>query len=380
MKKLFISLVILVLIAGCVFYFTKSDRIVKDIAIEDLKLSDMELKNNTFYYEKLNSSQKKYYRVIGNGIMNLEENITIEVTKEEDYDEFKNNIEIALSAFFNDHPEIFYIDDKYEISLIDGIAIKILKLKLNYVSNDKDEIKEMEEELENQINMISAKVKSYTSDYEKELYIHDYIAANIEYYAYDNYDDIPTIKHTAYGALVEGTAVCDGITKAFQLILNDNNIENIFVTGSTENIAHAWCKVKIDNDYYNVDLTSDKTLNATNSNLIIHSYFNITDQELLRTHTIDKNETLPQCTATKYNYYVYNDYIIEPIDNFEYKLSQIIKKQNSKALLEIKISGITNVTESLMTSLYNLNFNNYKTNNVTRVQYHKVNDNYIIIK
>lgn len=383
MKKIFATLLTCILIVTAIL-FIRSEKfaefIVKDIAIEDIQINDIGLKNNTYYYEKLDDKQKKYYRQIGNSIMNLDEDITIEVTNEKNYDLFKNNVEIALMSFLNDHPEVFYIDDEYEISLTDFIVIKILKLKLNYSSNDKKEIVKMEEELEKQVRIISEKAKSYTSTYDKELFIHDYIATNVDYYNYENYENIPTIKHTAYGALVEGSAVCDGITKAFQLILNQNSIENIFVTGTTENIAHAWTKVKIDNDYYNVDLTSDKTLNKENKELVFHSYFNVTDEEILKTHTIDGNERLPQCTATKYNYYVYNDYQIGYMDSFEYKLGEIIEKQNSSPLLEINVNGISDVPDKLITALYNLNFNNFKTNNITKVQYHKINNNYIIIK
>ena len=380
MKRIFIALVIAISITAGVLFFTKYERTVEDILIEDIYINDMGIQNDTFYYEKLDEKQKKYYRVIANGVMNLDESITIEVTKEKEYDLYKNNVEIALTAFLADHPEVFFVNDRYEITLIDGVVIKVLKLKLQYTSNNKSEINEMEEALKNEIINISEKAKNSYGEYAKEEFIHDYLATNIAYYNYTNYEDIPTIKHTAYAALVDKSAVCDGITKAFQLLLAHNGIDTIFVTGSTEGVAHAWCKVKIDGDYYNVDVTSDKTLNDQNRNLVIHSYFNVTDAELLKTHTIDKNDTLPQCIATKYNYYTYNDYVIEPIDSFEYKLSDIIKKQTGKALLEVNVNGVTDATENLITTLYNLDFNKYKTNNVTKVQYNKVNDNYIIIK
>lgn len=380
MKKIFCTLLTMILIATAVMYFTKSERTVKDIALEDISINDMGINNSTYHYETLDECQKKYYRVIASGVMNLDENITIEVTKKKDYELFKDNIEIALTAFLSDHPEVFFVNDRYEISLIDALAIKILKLKLNYASNDMVEIEKMEQEMKQKLQVISDKARYCTGEYEKEEFIHDYIASNTTYFDYENYEDIPTIKHTAYGALVEGTAVCDGITKAFQLALNNSNIDSIFVTGTTEDVAHAWCKVKIDGDYYNVDVTSDKTLGSENSKLVIHSYFNVTDQELMNTHTIDNNDKLPQCKATKYNYYIYNDYVIEPIDNFEYKVEQIVKKQNSKPLLELSGGRMNNIAEDLVTALYNLNFNNYKTNNITKIEYNKVNNNYIIVK
>lgn len=380
MKKIFVTILTMILIATAVMYFTKSDRTVHDISIEDIEVNELGMQNDTFHYQLLDETQKRYYRIIANGIMNLDENITIEITKQRDYDLYKSNIEVALTAFLADHPEVFFVNDKYEISLIDTLVMKIIKLKLDYISNDKNEILEMEQELKRKIQDINNQARYYTSEYSKEEFIHDYIAKNVSYYNYQNYEDIPTIKHTAYGALVQGSAVCDGITKAFQLVLSEANIESIFVTGYTENVAHAWSKVKIDGDYYNVDLTSDKTLSNINNDLVIHSYFNITDEEILKTHTIDNNGSMPQCTATKYNYYLYNDYHVSYMDGLEYKLDQIVNKQKNKKILEVNIIGISDVPSKLITALYNINFNNYQKNNITKIEYHKVNNNYIIVK
>ena len=383
MKNIFKTLLFCIVVILAILFIrseTFVNIMIKDINVESIKVNDMQMENSTFYYETLSDVQKKYYRLIGSGIMNLDENITIEITKDKYYETYKSDIEVALTAFLSDHPEVFFVNDKYEISLQDFIAVKVLRLKLNYVSKEKNEIVQMEEKLEQVIEKITDEAKSYKTDYEKELFIHDYIATSTSYYNYENYEDIPAIKHTAYSALVENSAVCDGITKAFQLVLSENDIESVFVTGSTEDVAHAWSKVKIDNDYYNVDLTSDKTLNATNKNLVVHSYFNVTDEEILKTHIIDNNDKLPQCTETKYDYYIYNNYDISHLDSFEYKLGKIIKSQSKRELLEVRVTGISDVPNKLITALYSLNFNNYKTNNVTKMEYNKINNNYIVVK
>ena len=384
MKKIFFTLITCILICIGVTYFTGSDKvinvIVKDIDLNDIKINEMSKYTNNFYYDKLNDTQKKYYRVIASGVMQLDDTIAMEVTNENNYDTFKNDIEISLTAFLDDHPEVFYVGEKYEIQLINSALFKVLKLKLEYLSDSKSKIQEMEQKLKSQIDLISSKLGNAKTEYEKELVIHDLIAKNANYFKYEDYDNIPMIKHTAYGALVEKSAVCDGITKAFQLALGENGIESVLVTGTAEGVAHAWCKVKIDSFWYNVDVTSDKTLNSENNDLVIHSYFNVTDKEILKTHTIDKNEDLPKCTSTKHNYYVYNDYTIGAVENFEYKLGKIVQKQNGSPLLEFNAEGISNVPNKLVNALYNLNFNNYKNDNVRKISYNKINNNYIIVK
>ncbi len=384
MKKILTILFIAIIVIAGIFFFTSSqnfmENIVKDIDVSEIKLSDIGYNSNMYYYEKLSDSQKKCYRAIAKGIMELKENITVQVTKEENYDIIKDDIDIALAALLADYPDAFYIGDKYEIGSLNIINTKILNLKLDYTSKNKAEIQNMAAKMNDELDKISSRLVDAKSNYEKELLIHDILAKDIAYYNYEDVNNIPFIKHTAYSALVDKSAVCDGMTKAFQIALNKNGIESIFVTGETEGVAHAWCKVKIDNDYYNVDLTSDKTLNAENTDLIVHSYFNVTDKEILNTHKIDKNDQLPSCTATKYNYYIFNNYTISTLDNFQYKLNQIVQKQKAEPLLEVNITGINNVPEKLVEALYNINFNRFKTNNITSMQYNKINNNYIVIK
>lgn len=384
MKKIFITLIICILITVAVTYITKSDflynSLVKDIDIEEVQINDMEITNSTYYYNTLTSEEQKIYRIIAKGIMDIDTSITIDVTEEVDFTAVKENIEIALNSFLADHPEVFYVDDKYEISMVNMLAVKVVNLNLDYISDNKKEIANMKEELNNEISKINSKLAGAQSDYEKEVLLHDLLATNIDYFAYSDYNEIPSVKHTVYGALVEKSAVCDGITKALQILLNKNNIDSIFVTGVSEGVPHAWCKVKIEGEYYNVDITSDKALNSENRDLIVHSYLNVSDQEISRTHSFDNYDKLPVATADRYNYYVYNDYTLSYFDNFQYKMSQIVNKQATKRLLEFRVVGISDVPAKVVEALYNINFNNYKTNNITKIQYNKINDNYIIVK
>lgn len=218
------------------------------------------------------------------------------------------------------------------------------------------------------------------TDYEKELAIHDYLAGSIVYYKYTDINDIPDEKHNAYGAIVDKSAVCDGMTKAYQLFLNKLGIENIFVEGTAEGIAHAWNLVKLNGEYYHTDMTSSTTLmGATRNNMPVHVYFNITDSDILETHTIESRNKLPKATATKYNYYKYEQKEITYIDNFDYSLKQIVNNNNNRDLLEIKITGVNSPAEKLIDGLYNLDYNKIKTRRVSKVSYNKALDVYIVL-
>lgn len=45
-----------------------------------------------------------------------------------------------------------------------------------------------------------------------------------------------------------------------------------------------------------------------------YSYLNVTTEEICRTHTPDPQWPLPDCTATKYNYYVREDRVFSDYD------------------------------------------------------------------
>ncbi|MBQ9082750.1 MAG: hypothetical protein IJY28_04535 [Clostridia bacterium] len=70
---------------------------------------------------------------------------------------------------------------------------------------------------------------------------------------------IPTdpIPHLGYGPLVEKRGICSGLAWAFKHMMDAARIECICVTGylkSDRSVGHMWNMVKLDNQYYHVDL------------------------------------------------------------------------------------------------------------------------------
>lgn len=58
-------------------------------------------------------------------------------------------------------------------------------------------------------------------------------------------------RHSAYGSLIDGVAVCDGIAKGYQLLLQSEGIECGFATTET----HMWNVVVLDGVEYEIDVT-----------------------------------------------------------------------------------------------------------------------------
>jgi len=104
------------------------------------------------------------------------------------------------------------------------------------------------------------------NDYEKVRAIYDYIAGRVKY------DDgeaasssiLDPLSYTAYGALVNKRAVCQGYSLLFYRMCNDAGIDCRVITGKAKGSngteQHAWNAVKISGRFYNVDVTWDATM------------------------------------------------------------------------------------------------------------------------
>ncbi len=94
------------------------------------------------------------------------------------------------------------------------------------------------------------------SDYEQIEMIYDYICANVVY-DYDNLNDNSyTLKYSAYAALIQGTAVCQGYANLFYRMALEAGVDNRIIVGDAGG-AHAWNIVDMGEKYYYLDSTWD---------------------------------------------------------------------------------------------------------------------------
>ena len=123
------------------------------------------------------------------------------------------------------------------------------------------------------------------NDYQKVVAIYDYLALTVTYdhavagMSGSSSSGIGKYRcFTSYGALVDGVAVCDGISSAFRLLCAIEGIEAEEYTGisvaSGSLGGHAWNKVKVGGNWYGVDATwwnikVDGTTYVRHSNLLV---------------------------------------------------------------------------------------------------------------
>ena len=220
----------------------------------------------------------------------------------------------AVEAYKNDHPETFWLKGP-SLFVPYGDTTSV---KLDYtVQNDKLIA------AKKKFNIAVASVlKNLPSgnDFEREEYINNYIIENCKYDdAAAQTENIEGNENDAYGALVDGKAVCEGYARAFQLLCNKANIDCVLLSGTADSDNHAWNGVKIGGDWYQIDVTWDDVDDFIYDS---HEYFNLTDSLMYEDHTLSPkyseidaesflnleswcNFYVPKCTAEKYNYHNY---------------------------------------------------------------------------
>lgn len=160
-------------------------------------------------------------------------------------------------------------------------------------------------------------------DVDKIKAVHDYIVLNTEY-AYDEYLN-QTLKDEHFseeGVLWEGKAVCQGYAYTFQLCMELLGIDSIIVEGEDliSKGNHAWNMVSIDGEWYHVDTTWDDPV-PDRKDMIDYKYFLVTDEVLMKDHKWE-TKRYPSCTSDKYQYYVFQDYMVDSIDQYEEKFME----------------------------------------------------------
>ncbi len=191
------------------------------------------------------------------------------------------------------------------------------------------------------------------TDYEKICDIYNYICQNVTYdYANLNVDSYK-LKFTAYAALINKTAVCQGYALLFYRLALETGIDARLISGTGNGGRHGWNIVCLNGVYYNLDATWDAPRTAENYNYFLKCDDNFSD------HTRD-----PQYTgADFYSRYPMGrkDYSSQTIDitNSTVSLSQI-----SYVYTGSEISPSVTVTLSDGTLLENTDYTISCSNNI----------------
>lgn len=222
-------------------------------------------------------------------------------------------LRVIITAFLNDNPQIFWLANSYSYSYgFSGTQVQL------YSVAPQSQINTMSQEMNNKINAIIKAMPSGMNEFDRELYLYDYLIKNCVY------DDEAVSNQniwqafSAYGALINGKAVCEGYSRAMQLLSSYSGLHCMLLTGNSKGTGHMWNVMKINGNWYHLDITWGDNESA------IYNYFNINDTAILQNRTIlptaasltdaqingsgggnsdQYNLAVPACTSTEQNYY-----------------------------------------------------------------------------
>ena len=161
--------------------------------------------------------------------------------------------------------------------------------------------------------------------YEKEKAVYDWMTTELTY----DTGVLQVIPQTSedcdnpYGVLKYHNAVCVGYATTFRLFLQMLDIE-CMVVHNTE-LYHSWNLVKLDDDWYHVDIYSDQGAAS-------YANFNMSDEMASQGHEWDR-DFFPAATGLTYNYAIQNKEGIEDIYQIPARLRQALEEQQGLVAL-----------------------------------------------
>lgn len=239
----------------------------------------------------------------------------------------------AVEAYKNDHPEVFWLKSDFEYIDNDDSTSLFLSYSVQPDNSDPDRLKKAKENFNKTVDKIVDGAPKNATDYELELYANDYLVDNC---VYDKEaaetEELEGHENDAYGALVEKKAVCEGYSRAFQLLCNRLGVDCISISGFGDGESHSWNNVKLDGEWYEVDVTWNDT--DGDMEFPIYDYFNLPSDKFSESHSTSPlysevslseyensqyyhNVFAPVCTGTKYYYYSYSCVTVDDINDSE---------------------------------------------------------------
>ena len=251
-------------------------------------------------YSLLNSKQKYAYDQLLAGISNC--SATIKLSKSKNVS--TSDLALASKMLLNDHPELFWYSGTFQDKVVNNKYVSEVypeyKLDGKTVKAGSSELASAHTALASAVDGILGDMTG-ENEYEKALYLHDALVAKVTYVT--GADD-----QTAYGALVDGKAVCAGYTRAYQYLLQKAGIRSWKIDGTATRSdgtkeEHSWLLMWIDGKCVYTDITWDDSNDRP-----FHSYFCLPLSVIALDHAAEEPfaSALPQCDHEVPDYYALN--------------------------------------------------------------------------
>ena len=265
----------------------------------------------SYYYDQLNKEQQRAYYAMKEGLLNLRDSFAVPMLSQKELSDIYFMIRM-------DQPEIFYSVTFAYKYYADSSTVEMTPKYLF----SKDKIKEHRQAMESRVKKLAHQAKDL-DEKGKELFIHDFIVNNVKY------DKLKKeYSHEIIGALGNGVAVCEGIAKAVKILCDELNIWCIIALSEANpdkgiKYRHAWNVIRIDGQYYHLDVTFDNTLSKDGT--VRYDYVNLSDKQIFRDHE-PVIWRAPACSDNDHFYYKEKKISWTTMDEVQNRTKQAVKK------------------------------------------------------
>ena len=243
-------------------------------------------------YNSLTNSEQYVYEKLYDAVSNFESVVDI------------GNLGISYSQLTKilfcvnyDNPMLF--PDTQSSEYKSGTKENVTQAHLSYLY-DKNECDFYRSKCEQKAEEIFAKADGSVSlmDYLSE--VHTDILENAVYC--DDDEDNSDI-YEAFGVLVNGEGVCESYSRAFEYMCQKMGLDNLIVVGESEGVSHMWNMIKMDDEWYHIDLTWDDGNNGE----VYYDFFNVDEITIttdgMREISPEIKEGEIETAKDVYNYY-----------------------------------------------------------------------------
>ena len=199
-------------------------------------------------------------------------------------------------------------------------------------------------------------IKDGMTDYEKLQTLYEHIINRTKYadeadedYESNVFNEAVYRSISAIGPLIDGKAICIGYARATQYLALRLGIQAFTVKGAdTDGDVHYYNLILLGDDYYYVDTTWGDPVDPERViDYLTYNYFCITTDELLRSHQINTPVPLPVCTATEYNYFIYNGLTAETAEEAANKAYEAYMRSETEVRLKVEYEKLDTVYDGL---------------------------------
>lgn len=262
------------------------------------------ISEDRYAYEQLDAETQVVYDQILQCILSHEEKVTVSTNDSE-------VLRRAYECILMDYGGLFWISGYQYNTYTSFGAVVGMEFQPHYIYTA-DETRELQTEVDAVVEEWMAGISLNDDDYEKAKYVFETLIDRVDYRqgSRDNQNILSVFLY--------GETVCQGYADAAQYLLQNLGISSTVVIGNADGGNHAWNMVRLDGNYYYMDVTwgNSKYHSAEEEEKkhVNYAYLNTTLEDISKSHQADVPVDLPQSGSMEDTYFVREGLYYETFD------------------------------------------------------------------